>query len=193
MSINIAVTGSFCSGKSTICRQIKEQGFKFINTDLVVHEALKCEKIKQEILKSFGLDVFDKGEIDRKKLAKAAFKEKTAWLKLNSIIHPAVIDLVKDEIENDCENEGKVFEIPLLFEADMQDLFDVVICVDAPEKIREKRAQSRGFIKQEIKERSAFLINEKIKKSKSDFVIINKDSEEELHKQVENIVLHIGV
>ena len=75
----------------------------------------------------------------------------------------------------------------------MQDLFDVVICVDAPEKIREKRAQSRGFIKQEIKERSAFLINEKIKKSKSDFVIINKDSEEELHKQVENIVLHIGV
>ena len=188
MSINIAVTGSFCSGKTSLCRYFNQHGFRVFNTDDMVHNILSSREMKKKIRHAFGNEAFSGQKIDRKKLAGLIFENKKSWSLINHLIHPEVIKKVRRILGSKAYGPKRVFEVPLLFEAGMENMFDGVLYIDAPEKIREKRAQARGFAKQEIKKRSAFLLNEKNKKAQSDFVIINKGSEKELQKKIEKII-----
>ena len=77
--------------------------------------------------------------------------------------------------------------MPLLFEAKAEDLFDVVVYISASEKVRKERAMEKGFMQSDIKKRAKFLIDEKVKKRKSDYVVINNGSRKNLYKQIETL------
>jgi dephospho-CoA kinase len=188
---NIAVTGSFCAGKSSVCRMLGEKGFCVYETDAFAHGVLENEDVRRRVLEIFGPDVFAGEKIDRKKLAVKAFAEKRSWKALNRIVHPPVIEKVRAELESPGSGKGKVFEVPLLFEAGMEKMFDLVLYVEAPDSIRACRAKGRGFSETDIRERSRFLIDESKKKRLSDFIIVNSGSQEDLNKQLEQVLQHI--
>ena len=48
--MHIAIAGNIGSGKSTACKIFKENGFKVINADIVGHEILKREEVKEKIV-----------------------------------------------------------------------------------------------------------------------------------------------
>jgi dephospho-CoA kinase len=188
---NIAVTGSFCAGKTSVCRMLGEKGFSVFEADALAHGALDSGEVRRAIQDVFGPDVFAGERIDRKKLAARAFEDKSSWKALNRIVHPPVIDKVRAELESPGSGKGKVFEVPLLFEAGMEKMFDLVLYVDAPESVRAGRAAGRGFSEADVRGRARFLIDESRKKRLSDFVIMNSGSQEDLNKQVEQVLQHI--
>ena len=80
-------------------------------------------------------------------------------------------------------------EVPLMFEAKMETMFDVLIAVDADDQIRYERVKQRNistgsFLTFLNQYDNRFSIN----KRKADFVIINNASREELKKMVTQII-----
>jgi len=188
MSINVAVTGQVFSGKTTVCNLMKLYKFKVYNTDEIAHKILKYKKIKKMIYDVFG-NVFINGEVDRKKLSKKVFRNKENWKKLNQMIHPEVVRNVEKLMS---KNDGdKVFEVPLLFEAKMEKMFDFIVFIKAKYDLRKKIAKERGFDEREVKKRQRFLLGDKIKEKRSDFIIRNYSDLGNLKKDVEKIVKQI--
>jgi dephospho-CoA kinase len=187
MQNTVAVTGSFCSGKSSVCALMGRYGYGFISADAVAREVLDDRKIQKKVIKEFGVDVASGGRVDRKKLAEAVFGSRAAWVRINRLIHPVVIQRVKKRLSSK-KSARWVVEVPLLFEAGMQKMFDAVIYVGAPVSIRRQRAKEKGFKASEVARRGQFLIAEGKKKRDSDFVIINNGRFKELQRKVKDVM-----
>ena len=88
------------------------------------------------------------GVIDRKKIAKEVFFDKDKLDALSGMLHPPIIQRIKEEIAS--QEEGVVvIDAPLLIEADVLDLVDIVVVVTADRQTQVKRAISRGFSEKE--------------------------------------------
>ncbi len=170
----IAIVGNIASGKSTVEKILKDKGFTVYDTDKIAHEILENNK-------HLFPHAIVEGKIDRKKLANIVFNNKEQLKFLESVIHPKV----KEFIENINDTEIVFVSVPQLFEAGMEDLFDKIIFVSAPTGIRLERLMKRNNLTKEealIRINAQMSENEKI--SKSDFVIVNDKTEEELKLQI---------
>ncbi len=170
----IAILGNIASGKSTVEKILKDKGFTVYDTDKIAHEILENNK-------HLFPHAIVEGKIDRKKLANIVFNNKEQLKFLESVIHPKV----KEFIENINDTEIVFVSVPQLFEAGMEDLFDKIIFVSAPTGIRLERLMKRNNLTKEealIRINAQMSENEKI--SKSDFVIVNDKTEEELKLQI---------
>ncbi|MCM1002847.1 MAG: dephospho-CoA kinase [Candidatus Gastranaerophilales bacterium] len=170
----IAIVGNIASGKSTVEKILKDKGFTVYDTDKIAHEILEDNK------HLFPHAIVD-GKIDRKKLANIVFNDKEQLKFLESVIHPKV----KEFIENINDTEIVFVSVPQLFEAGMEDLFDKIIFVSVPTEIRIERLMKRNNLtKEEALIRINAQMSENVKISKSDFVIVNDKTEEELKLQI---------
>jgi dephospho-CoA kinase len=119
--IVIGLTGNIGTGKSTVAGMLKELGAAVLDADKLGHEILKRgEPAYGEVVAEFGEKVLAAdGEIDREKLAKAAFANREALDKLNAITHPRIFEKAREIIEG-WRRRGvpvAVVEAPLLVEA----------------------------------------------------------------------------
>lgn len=183
--MKIAITGTIGSGKSTVISYIKDKGYKVFDCDEYAHELLRRKDVIKLVTKEF--DCLENGEISRKKLGRIVFNDDEALDKLNSIIHP----LVREKI---LTLESPIFvDIPLLFEAKMENLFDKIITVVADRDIIIKRLLVRdNMSKKDAIRRITLQIDENIKKNGSDYVIINDSTLEKLYSEVELVLGGIG-
>lgn len=189
--LSIAVTGGIGSGKSEVCQLIAGKGIPVFSADTMGHQALLRKDVKAMLIAEFGDSILKDGEIDRIELGKTAFccKEKTELL--NSIVHPAVIDEIHKEIDNHPRGIT-VFEIPLLFEAQLQNLFDIIIMVFADESVRLSRVLSRsGMTRKKFTEITAAQYDQKKARLLADYVLENSGDKEELALQLDNILKKI--
>ena len=116
---NIAVTGSFATGKTHIINCIINLGYKTFSCDDYVKLLYQDRSIKFQIEQEIkGLQQFDKA-----KLAKIIYNDALMKQKLENIIHPLVRKGIR-EFESDNKNENLVFtEVPLLFETGFDKYF----------------------------------------------------------------------
>jgi dephospho-CoA kinase len=188
----IGVTGNFGTGKTTVCEILAELGAAVINADNLGHELLRRDTlICQELVAAFGQVILapDK-EIDHKKLAQAAFKDRASQARLNSITHPAIYRLVQQEIEQCRQNGAKivVLEAALLIEAGWKSLADIIWVTVAPQAVIVSRLGSqRGFKQKQVLARlhTQMASEEKIKYA--DEVIDTDCSREQLMDKVVNL------
>jgi len=149
--IIIGVTGNLASGKTAVADMFKELGAVKIDADEIAHELLsKDEGIKKEVLNAFGEEILSDGEIDRRKLAEIVFCNKEKLTRLCSIMHPAIIQVIKEETEK-SRGEIIVLDAPLLLEAGLADYVDVVVVVTAGYRTQMDRAIARGIEEEEAK------------------------------------------
>ena len=198
-SVVIAVTGGIGSGKSTVAGLIREQGYTVLSSDEKGREITAGNpEIKKKIIAAFGNEAYsDDGNINSQFLASLVFgnsdKHDRNLLKLNSIIHPYVIDYMIAEVQR-LEDSGEklIFvESALTFEANLQDGFDYIIVVDAPDEACIKRVMQRnGMSRQDVKNRMNAQINPVEKRKAADFVINNDKSLDDLKNAV-NFILGI--
>jgi len=143
------------------------------------------ETIKSEIIKSFGKNSYIDGKLNTKYLAEIVFSNKEKVKKINSIVHPSMIEKIINEAANLHENNNLVFvEAALIFEAHMQNIFDYILMITADENIRIKRLQLRdNDNRKSIQKRINSQINDKDKIGKSHFVIENNGGFEELQSK----------
>lgn len=170
--IKVAIVGNIASGKSTVEKTIESKGFKVFDTDKIAHEILKnSSDVKNEF-----------GTTDRKALAQIVFADSTKLQKLESIIHPKV----KEELLKIFSTNEKIIfvSVPQLFEAGFEELFDKIIYVTADENIRKKRLMKRNSYSAEEAQKRISAQSENGKLEKSDFVIKNDGTLQDLETAV---------
>jgi len=180
----IGITGSFGSGKTTVANMFKKYGFKVINVDKLYHGIYnKDNSLKNKIQKEFGT-------INRNQLKKIVFNDSIKLKKLNNITHPIIIKAIKKEIKKTINNKKNiVIDVPLLFEARIQNMFDKIIVVKCNKKEQIKRIlKKKKYSKKEINNiiTSQMPLKEKIKKA--DFVVDNGKTVREIKKEISSIV-----
>lgn len=124
----IGVIGSIASGKSVMTKRLEKLGAKIIDCDKMAHELYEPgEECYEEIITSFGKDILmDDGRIDRKKLGSIVFSNPEMLEKLNEIVWPSLLKLLKSRIKQIYEEEiGNVIvvEAAVLLKAGWKDEF----------------------------------------------------------------------
>jgi len=190
----IGITGSIGSGKTTIAKLFSKHHFSRIDADEIAHKMIgKNAKAYKLIIKTFGNGILDKNKnIDRKKLGDIVFYDSKKLKELNSMMHPLIINEIKNRIEKikkKCGSDADIIiDAPLLLETDAKKLVDKVIVV---------KASSGNIIKRNRKfpvgqlEKFQMPLNEKLKHA--DFVIGNNGDLKNLEKQVEKAIKTISL
>ncbi|MDF3047619.1 MAG: coaE [Candidatus Midichloriaceae bacterium] len=184
----IAITGGIGSGKSFVLQYLKELGFVVFDADKAVHEMLASGgNAYEEVKRKFPNAVID-NEINRKALGEIVFKDNEKLSELEEIIHPKV-----KEARDACikQNAGKsvVCEIPLLFEKNQQDNYDLIIVTVAPiYKQRERALQRKDMTEDKFNAIIAKQVPDVIRLRGADFVIETGVSEQETKKQIREII-----
>ncbi|MGL5000632.1 MAG: dephospho-CoA kinase [Cetobacterium sp.] len=191
----LGLTGGIGSGKSTVSKIFLSMGLKVLDADLIAKNILKDYKVKKEIQNKIGEEFvnFETGEIDRKKLKKKVFNNPDKLKLLNEIVHPKVLTVYKNYYEEySNKNEIVIFDVPLLFEVNLDKYCTKVIVVDIDPKIQIKRIKNRDGIEESlIKKIILSQISRNERNNKADILIENNGSLEELEFKIKKIIEEI--
>ena len=188
----IGLTGGIGTGKSSVAGFFREKGVPVIDLDEIVHELQRPGKqVYRRIVEEFGESILNSdGTINRKLLGKIVFSDRSKLEKLNSIVHPAVIEKLKDILMKyqSAGQEMLVVEVPLLYEVGLEKLFDHVVVVYAPEEIQIERIMKRdGLSREEALSRIRNQLSIEEKRRRADVVIDNSGNLEKTRKEFERV------
>jgi len=185
----IGVTGGFGTGKSTVANFFAGLGARCIDADEIVHRLLSSRgRIYKKIIAQFGRGVLAiDGSIDREKLGKMVFANQLLLNKLNALIHPEVIRIIRKRI--DAVKAGVlVLDAPLLIEAGLRPLVDVLVVVSLPRWLQIKRLQRKtNLSRSDIIKRMQAQLPLKNKISLAGYVIDNSGTRQKTKMQVVRI------
>lgn len=186
----LGLTGGIGAGKSTALEALERAGAAVLSTDRVVHELYESDDVTAAVRARFGESVAPDGAIDRAALARRAFAtdEDRAWLE--RLLWPRVEARMNEwraALERSPEPpRAAVVEVPLLFEAGMDQAFDATIAVIADEEARTSRAGARGH--EALAERSARQLSQKEKAHRATYVVVNDGTVEELESKLSGLI-----
>ncbi|HEX3072719.1 MAG TPA: dephospho-CoA kinase [Ignavibacteriales bacterium] len=190
--LKIGITGGIGSGKSVLADYLVSKNFKVINADKIAKEILVQDAaVKNKIIKAFGEESYKDGAPDRKYLAEKVFSDPAKVLKINSIIHPAAIKKIAALNDEYLKTDNIVFtEAALIYEAEMQDMFDLIVLLRSDESVRIDRVAGRDkFGRDEILKRMKHQYSDEEKAGAADFVIENNSTLEDLYKKADFLLL----
>ncbi len=140
----LGLTGKYCSGKNMAGRVFTDRGWYELDVDRFGHDALV--KMRIDIVKVFGQGILYKdGSIDRKKLGSIVFNNRTSLSRLESIIHPEMVDRCKQEIKNN-KDKNILINAAILHRMGLNGLCNSVLWIESNLFIRIKRAKGRDKI-----------------------------------------------
>jgi dephospho-CoA kinase len=153
----IGIVGGIGSGKSFIARIFGELGCLVIDSDAQVREAFRDPQVRETLVGWWGPEVIQSDEVDRAFIARKVFVDCAERQRLEQLLHPMVKAAREREMAaagGDANVVAFVWDTPLLFEAGLAELCDVVVFVDVPRETRLQRVrQSRGWGPEELANR----------------------------------------
>jgi dephospho-CoA kinase len=171
--IKICVVGSIGSGKTYISKLLAGTKFPIFNADEEVTNVykqksifLKLKKILPKYISSFP--------INKQELIQAISSNQACLKKIIKIVHPEVRKKMKLFLQKNKNKKAVILDIPLLLENKLNEPEDVIVCIEAQQKILDKKLQQRpGYNKKMVSmlRKIQFPIEEK--KSRADFVLVN--------------------
>ena len=175
----IGLTGGIGVGKTFVSEIFQKMGYSVFLADL---HAKKCihesDDLKNEIKKKFGNEIYQKGVLQKNRLADIVFNDTKKLQELNNLVHP----FVQRYFEAWCKNQQSKFvikEAAILFESEAHKGLDGVICVSAPFQKRIERVMKRdNCTKEDVIKRIENQMPQEKKEKLSDFVILNNDKRE---------------
>lgn len=188
----IGLTGQSGAGKTTVSRVFSQNGFAVIDADIISREVTqKGQPCLTELSEAFGSDIINSdGTLNRKRLGSIVFSDREKLRQLNGIIYPYIIYRIISRID-ELSEEGReliLLDAPTLFEANADDLCDLIISVTADESIRMSRIIARDNITPEVaKKRFESQYSEHFFVNHSDFVIINNKTPDVLAAKAEEV------
>ena len=186
-TFKVGITGGIGSGKSAVLEYLKSIGYTVISCDEIVHNLMKKNgDAYTKIVKRFTKDILgDDGEIDRKKLGSVVFNDQLAKKDLENITHPLVIKQIKNQ-KGTKQNEIIFIETPLLYEANLEYLFDLVVVINTSLDNQVSRVMQRNNLSKEeaiLRINNQIPLSEKAKRAK--VVIDNNSSLEDLYYNID--------
>ena len=185
----LGITGGIGSGKTTVSSLLEERGATVFNADKEAKLRLQNSiSLQHKLINLFGNAVTEKGHLVLSKLARVAFSSKLNQDLLNGIMWPEVMILIDQKIIQAERNDIQLFivDAALIFEANLQNLFDSVLLISAPEEKRMSRALRRKNLpSSQIQQRMTLQLSENEKIEKADFVIYNLTTLDDLQTEVD--------
>jgi len=179
----VGLTGGIACGKSTVAKILAGEGAAVRDSDEIAHEMIAKGGLAYEaVVARFGSKIVgDDGEIDRKTLGNIVFTDPVGRADLEKMIHPGVkTELGKWTREVTAGGRDAVAIVPLLYEVNVTDLWDAVICVTAEDSQVLQRLFGRGLAEEEARRRIAAQMPVSEKAARADYVIENNGSLETL-------------
>jgi dephospho-CoA kinase len=195
----VGLTGGMGAGKSTALAALERLGAATISSDAVVHELWAGdERLRQAVLERWGPEIAPGGAIDRSAVAERAFAtpEDRAWLE--GLLWPLVGARVAEWLQHAraepapgaARPRAAVVEVPLLFEAGQQAIYDATIAVVSGEELRRERAAARGHAS--VDERAARQLSQEQKAQLATFVVRNDGTPRELEQELSAVLDKLG-
>jgi dephospho-CoA kinase len=187
------LTGGIASGKSTVAKRLRELGVPVVDADAIAREVVEPGSAAlAEIVAAFGATVLDaEGRLDRKALAARVFGDDEARARLEAIVHPRVAERTRERFaELEAGGERLAFyDVPLLVEKGLHEVFRPVVVVALPEDEQVRRAMERdGATEADVRARIAAQRPLADKIAVADHVIDNAGSIEATLAQVDALV-----
>lgn len=181
--LTVGLTGDVGAGKSTVAACWKKQGATVVDTDEIVRELWKTDRLKRAALERFGERVLKSGtlELDAQYLSTRVFSHREDYEWVCSLLHPLVFHEVEAALKSGYV--WFVIEIPLLFEAGRPDWIDLAVYVSAPEEERISRTERRGWGKGDLRAREKWLLPSERKAGMADILIQNRGGLEDLRRK----------
>jgi dephospho-CoA kinase len=191
----VGLTGGMGAGKSTALAELERLGAAVLSTDAVVHELYAGQSLRDAVVERWGEDVIaPDGTVDRSAVAERVFAdaEDRAWLE--GVLWPLVGERVDEWLTKIRARtpppRAAVVEVPLLFEAGMEGMYDATVAVIADEQARRERAASRGHALEDA--RAARQLPQEEKARRATFVVRNDGSERELAARLSGVLDTLG-
>ncbi len=146
----VGVTGPIGAGKSSVCTLFRRWGAIIVSGDEAGRAAVDSSPaVRRALAAAFGDDVLEDGRLNRRLLGERAFSSQTGVQRLNRIVHPPLIRLLKSRVRRARHNphaKAIVIDAALLVEWGMGVLhWDILVGVWAPRPVRLHRLRERGL------------------------------------------------
>ena len=184
--MRVGLTGGMGCGKSTVLRQFAANGWRTVESDALVRHLLSEDAAVIAALGAkFGPPVVIAGTVDRTALAALVFSDADALHWLEELLHPRV----REAWQRESLSAGNVVvEIPLLFEKNLENNFDLNVCVTASLPTQLERLKQRGVSRGQALARMARQLPLAEKERRSDYVISNNGTAEFTQRQVSSLL-----
>jgi dephospho-CoA kinase len=190
----IGLTGGMGAGKSTALAALERLGAAGLSSDAIVHELLLRPEVSGQIVERFGTDVAPGGTLDRAVLARCAFGNDAdrAWLEglLWPLVGARAQEWIGEVRGSTPPPRAAVVEVPLLFESGELNGYDATIAIVADERVRGERAAARGHAF--VDEREARQLSQEEKARRATFVVRNDGTEEDLERELSEVLGKLG-
>ncbi len=193
----IGLTGGIATGKSSVAEILRQQGVPVVDADEVARLVVaKGSRGLEQVAMEFGETVLSEdGSLDRAALGKIVFGDAKKLALLEGLLHPLIRTHV-DQVKLDLEKRGHVlavYDVPLLFEKQMESMFESIIVVSCrPEQQVERLMKRMKLSEAEAKHRIGQQLKLEDKVKKADFVIDNSGPVENLERQVTALISKLG-
>lgn len=188
-SFLVAITGGIGSGKSAALKYLQSMGLQTLSCDEITRQSYDFPKIKRWLIKQFPEAVKGKifKKVDKSLVAKIVFADKEKLAMLTDFLTPVILE---ETLRQAKRLKGYVFiEVPLLFECNKANCFDMVIVIKRAISERIESVMSRSNL---TKEQVLKRINAQFDYENADLtpytVISNDGTEEELTQKIKAIV-----
>lgn len=181
----IGLTGGIGSGKSTVARMFADLGADVIDADAIAREVVEPGTPGlAALVQEFGEGILDGNGLDRAALAQIVFEDPGARQRLNAIIHPLIGARTAELMAALPDGAILIHDVPLLAELNLQDAYDLVVVVDAPDELRVTRLMERGLTEEDARARIATQATREQRLAVADVVIDNSGDLAQLREQV---------
>lgn len=193
----VGLTGGIATGKSTVARILRELGIPVVCADELARQVVKSgSEGFAAVVAEFGADILGPdGELDRRKLGAQVFADASLRARLESIVHP-LVRAEQSRRREDLARSGAslaFYDVPLLFEKNLEEQFDATVVVLCDEGTQLSRLTSRDHLTiEEAKRRIAAQLPLAEKRRRADHVIDNNGSLEDLRAAVRELLVTLS-
>jgi dephospho-CoA kinase len=165
----VGLTGGIGSGKSEALAAFRRRGAATLSSDDVVRALYERPEVVAAVAEHFGDGVLSApGEVDRAAVAARVFGDDAERRWLESLLLPLIFEEFTHwrEAQSAAGAPLLVHEAPTLFEAGVEERYDAIVTITAPDEVREARRPGAAA-------RMAAQLPEEEKARRSDYVYEN--------------------
>ena len=183
------LTGGMGCGKTTAARMLERRGFHRVDSDALIRaEVLPDAEVAAAIGTRFGPEVLAAdGRVVRGRLAEIVFADDGARRWLEDLTHPRLFARWRALLET-APSAQWVVEAPLLFEKQLENWFDFIICVASDSPTQLLRLEQRGLSRALAEQRISKQLPLARKIELADFVLLNDGTPDFLQQQIDRLL-----
>lgn len=190
----IGITGGIATGKTTVSDYLhRHHQLPILDADIYARQALSEHRLAS-LQERYGKLVFnEQGQLDRRKLGAIIFESVIERQWLEQLIHPYVKNCLLEQAHIHSP-ATVVMAIPLLFEANMQDLVTEIWAIACEHQQQLQRLMDRNHLtmpEAELRISSQMALSEKMELA--DVVILNSGNLKDLFHQVDHALQHFAL